>query len=87
MTADPILITGVGKRAGFHVARAFLHRRKPVIGTYRTRYPRLEELERLAADLYHCDFDRKDEFYLVISDIKARHVRMRGIIHIASQWH
>ena len=68
MIADPILITGVGRRAGFHVARAFLQRGMPVIGTYRTWYPRLEELEQLGADLYHCDFDRQDEVDLLIGD-------------------
>ncbi len=86
MTADPTLITGVGKRAGFHVARVFLQRGMPVIGTYRTCYPRLEELERLGAHLYHCDFDRQDEVELLIGDIRARYERLRGIIHNASDW-
>jgi NAD(P)-dependent dehydrogenase (short-subunit alcohol dehydrogenase family) len=69
VTADPTLITGVGKRAGFHIARVFLQRGMPVVGTYRTWYPRLEELERLGADLLHCDFDRQDEVERLINDI------------------
>ena len=86
MTADPTLITGVGRRAGFHIARAFLQRGMPVIGTYRTRYPRLEELKRLGADLHRCDFDKPDEVERLISDIRTRHRRLRGIIHNASGW-
>jgi dihydromonapterin reductase/dihydrofolate reductase len=86
VTADPTLITGVGKRTGFHIAREFLQRGMPVIGTYRTWYPRLDELERLGADLYHCDFDRQDEVELLIREIKTRHERLRGIIHNASDW-
>jgi dihydromonapterin reductase/dihydrofolate reductase len=86
VTADPTLITGVGKRAGFHIARVFLQRGMPVVGTYRTWYPRLEELERLGADLLHCDFDRQDEVERLINDIRARHERLRGIIHNASNW-
>jgi dihydromonapterin reductase/dihydrofolate reductase len=86
MTTDPILITGVGRRAGFHVARVFLLRGMPVIGTYRTWYPSLEELERRGASLYHCDFDKQDEVELLINEIRSRQQRLRGIIHNASQW-
>ena len=35
MTVEPILITGVGKRLGRHLANNFLDRGVPVIGTYR----------------------------------------------------
>lgn len=86
MTADPTLITGVGRRAGFHIARAFLERGMSVIGTFRTRYPRLEELKRLGADLHRCDFDKPDEVARLISDVRTRHKRLRGIIHNASGW-
>ena len=86
MSTDPTLITGVGKRAGLHVARVFLLRGMPVIGTYRTWYPALAELERLGADLYHCDFDKQDEVALLIDEINARYKRLRGIIHNASDW-
>ena len=86
MNPDPTLITGVGRRAGFHIARTFLQRGMPVIGTYRTRYPRLEELERLGAELQPCDFDKPDEVERLISDIRTRHRRLRGIIHNASDW-
>jgi dihydromonapterin reductase/dihydrofolate reductase len=86
MTKDPTLITGVGKRAGFHIARAFLRRGMPVIGTYRTRYDRLAELQGLGAELYRCDFNNRDDVEGLISGIKERHRRLRGIIHNASDW-
>jgi len=86
MSADSTLITGVGRRAGFHIARAFLQRGLPVIGTFRTPYPRLKELSRLGADLYRCDFEDPDEVEQLIGDIQARHRRLRGIIHNASSW-
>ena len=50
MSGDPVLITGVGRRAGLHLARAFLQRGVAVIGTYRTRYAEVDELERLGAE-------------------------------------
>ena len=61
MTTDPTLITGVGKRAGFHIARAFLLRGMPVIGTFRTRYGRLDELDHLGAELHRCDFNERSD--------------------------
>ena len=35
MNRDAILVTGVAKRVGLHLARTFLERGIPVIGTYR----------------------------------------------------
>jgi dihydromonapterin reductase/dihydrofolate reductase len=86
MTADPTLITGVGRRAGFHIAKAFLQRGMPVIGTFRTRYASLEALEELGAELHRCDFDKRDEVAQLIDAITTRHQRLRGIIHNASAW-
>ncbi len=86
MSHDPILITGVGRRAGLHLARAFLERGMPVIGTYRRRYASLDDLERHGAELHRCDFDRRQDVDRLIHDIRARHQRLRGIVHNASQW-
>jgi dihydromonapterin reductase/dihydrofolate reductase len=86
MSADATLITGVGKRAGLHIAQVFLQRSMPVIGTYRTWYPSLDALENLGADLYHCDFERADDVELLIREIKSRYQRLRAIIHNASDW-
>ena len=86
MTADPTLVTGVGKRAGLHIATAFLRRGMPVIGTYRTRYASLNTLERLGAELYRCDFQDAEDVERLIAEIRTRHPRLRGIIHNASDW-
>jgi dihydromonapterin reductase/dihydrofolate reductase len=58
----------------------------PVIGTYRTRYDRLTELEELGAELYRCDFNRRADVEALIEHIKRCHARLRGIIHNASAW-
>ena len=86
MTTDPTLITGVGKRAGFHIARAFLLRGMPVIGTFRTRYGRLDELDDLGAELHRCDFNERSDVESLIRTVTAGHQRLRGIIHNASDW-
>ena len=86
MSADPTLITGVGKRAGFHIAKAFLLRGMPVIGTFRTRYGRLDELVELGAELHRCDFNERSDVESLICRITEGHRRLRGIIHNASEW-
>lgn len=86
MSSDPVLITGVGKRAGWYLARHFLDRGIAVIGTYRTRYARLDELEAYGAELHVCDFERPADVAALVDAITARHERLRGIIHNASDW-
>jgi len=80
------LITGIGRRAGFYLARSFLERGMPVIGTYRTPYPRLKELEGLGAELHRCDFNSREQVDELIESISASHHDLRGIVHNASQW-
>jgi len=86
MTSDPVLITGVGRRAGYHLAKTFLARGIPVIGTYRTRYDRLDGLEREGAELHHCDFSQPGAVQALIGEITASHDSLRGIVHNASDW-
>ena len=86
MNTDPVLITGVGKRAGHFIANSFLKRGVPVIGTYRTRYARLEELRCQGAELYCCDFNEADAVQGLVEKIISTHDSLRGIIHNASAW-
>ena len=85
MTAA-LLITGVGKRAGLHLARSFLQRGMPIIGTYRTERPGVRELREAGAELIRCDFYRKDDVESLIDTVRSGHGRLRAIIHNASDW-
>ena len=53
---SPIIITGVGKRIGYALAKHFLAQGQRVIGTYRSHYASIDELTTLGATLYPCDF-------------------------------
>ena len=81
-----VLITGVGKRVGLHLARTFLERGQPVIGTYRSSRSSLHELENMGAELHRCDFYDDDDIEALISAIQDGHRELRGIIHNASDW-
>ena len=83
---EPLLITGVGRRVGLHLARTFLDRGVPVIGTFRTDRDSLRELEQRGAELYRCDFNRVDQIVELAETVKSRHDRLRAIIHNASEW-
>ena len=82
----PILITGVGQRVGLHLARTFVGRGQPVIGTYRTRRDSIDELAELGVELHRCDFYEATEVQALIDNVAAQHKGLRAIIHNASDW-
>ncbi|MCL6416047.1 dihydromonapterin reductase [Aestuariirhabdus sp. Z084] len=82
----PVLITGIAKRIGLHIARALIKQGIPVIGTYRRRHDSLSELEVMGVQLYHCDFYDTDQVEQLITSVQNNHTELRGIIHNASDW-
>ena len=83
---DAILITGVGRRVGLHLARHFLGKGTPVIGTFRSERPELDQLRAAGADLHYCDFYDESQIDLLANAIKTRYRQLRAIIHNASDW-
>jgi dihydromonapterin reductase/dihydrofolate reductase len=83
---DPILITGVGKRIGLHLAKTFLGRGIPVIGTFLTERESLAELSAQGADLYFCDFLDEPQIDLLVQEVRSAYPKLRSIIHNASDW-
>lgn len=86
MTHEPILITGVGRRVGLHLARTFLDRGVPVIGTYRSEREGVQELRDAGAEMHQCDFSDEEQLASMQASIRSRHKGLRAIIHNASEW-
>ena len=86
MNSSPVLITGVGKRVGLALARDLVDKGYSVIGSYRTVYPEIKELEALGVELYHCDFQNESQVCKFIEQIRIRHKTLRALIHNASDW-
>lgn len=86
MSPDPILITGASRRIGLHLARTFLGRGIPVLGTFRTDRDSLVDLREQGADLYYCDFQDDEQINLFTRTISSRYNKLRAIIHNASEW-
>ena len=83
---SPILITGASQRIGLAFARHCLERNQPVIATYRTHRPAVEELERAGARCLHADFATNPGVDAFIDTLKAETPSLRAIIHNASDW-
>ncbi|MEN8720678.1 MAG: dihydromonapterin reductase [Oceanococcaceae bacterium] len=86
MKSGHLLITGVGRRAGLHLARCFTARGQPVIGTFRSVSPGIEELRSAGVELYCCDFHRPADVDRLIRSVRSAHQDLRAVIHNASQW-
>lgn len=82
----PILITGVGKRAGYAIALDLLAQGYPLIGTFRSETEALTELAAKGATLYHTDLYEPRSIAQLIGAVKRSHSALRGIIHNASDW-
>lgn len=82
---SPIIITGVGKRIGYALAKHFLAQGQQVIGTYRSHYPSIDELQALGATLIQCDFYDNVQVQNLIDQL-GQYPKIRAIIHNASDW-
>lgn len=80
-----VLITGVGKRIGYALAKHFLARGDNVIGTYRSHYDSIEQLRKLGATLIKCDLTDSASVANFIQQVKTTK-RLDCIIHNASDW-
>lgn len=82
----PVLVTGVGQRAGLHLARTFLDREIPLIGTYRTERDSIGELRERGARLLRCDFYDDGQLQVLIDGVREATPALRALIHNASEW-
>lgn len=82
----PILITGAGKRIGLALAQHFLAQQQPVIISYRTRYPAVDELEQAGAVCLFGDFSTNQGIEQFADAVKQRCDGLRAILHNASAW-
>ncbi|GKT12751.1 MAG: dihydromonapterin reductase/dihydrofolate reductase [Thiomicrorhabdus sp.] len=84
---NAILITGAGQRVGYHLAKQFLQQAEyPVIFTYRTPRPQVEELISLGALALQTDFTHSDSLPSLVETVQSQVSSLRCIIHNASLW-
>lgn len=82
----PILITGAGQRVGLHCANRLLDDGQPVIVSYRTLRPSIEQLRARGALTLQADFSDEASILTFIDQVKSHCRGLRAIVHNASQW-
>lgn len=85
-TQRPVLITGAGRRIGLALAKDFLARGQPVIVSFRTRYPAMDELERAGALCLFADFATDGGIKAFADAVMQQCSGLRALIHNASAW-
>ncbi len=84
--SDVVVITGVGKRLGFELAKSLLRDSYQVVGTYRTPYSSIDELRDLGAALYQLDFYEQSQVDAFIGQLNEAYSSIKAVIHNASDW-
>ena len=82
----PVLITGGGRRIGLALAHHFLQQHQPVIVSYRTPYPAIDDLRQAGALCLQADFSSDDGILTFAEAVKSNTSGLRAIIHNASDW-
>ncbi len=82
----PILITGGGRRIGLALAHHFLNLRHPVIISYRSERPALEQLRERGALTLQADFASEAGILAFIETLSSHTDSLRAIVHNASDW-
>ncbi|MGM0541900.1 MAG: dihydromonapterin reductase [Pseudomonadota bacterium] len=84
---DVVFITGGGQRIGAFLVKQFLAETNyPVVFTYRTPRPQVDELVASGAVAIQVDFMDTDVLPGLVKSIQARVGSLRGVIHNASLW-
>ncbi|MCM2330250.1 dihydromonapterin reductase / dihydrofolate reductase [Geopseudomonas sagittaria] len=85
-SAAPILITGASQRVGLHCARRLLDAGQPLIVSYRTERPALDELRQRGALTLPADFSSEAGILAFIAELQQHTEQLRAIVHNASDW-
>lgn len=81
---NPIIVTGTGRRVGFHIARRLQEDGYQVLAHYRTDTADVQKLRDLGIDVIQADFDDTAAILSFVQSVKTRFPTYRGIIHNAS---
>ncbi|ORC43832.1 dihydromonapterin reductase, partial [Pseudomonas floridensis] len=85
-SSAPILITGASQRVGLHCAQRLLAQGQPVIVSYRSERPAVEDLRRAGALALQGDFSSEAGIMAFIAELKNHTHGLRAIVHNASEW-
>jgi dihydromonapterin reductase/dihydrofolate reductase len=86
MHKDVILVTGVGRRVGYHLAQRLHHDGFQVVGQFRRHTEECDRLKQLGIPLLHGDFASTEQILAFIDEVKLNCDSLRAIVHNASSF-
>ncbi len=81
---NAILVTGAGRRVGFHLAQRFQQAGYTVIAHYRTYTDEVESLENMGIATIQADFSGDKAILHFVNELQSRCQSFRALIHNAS---
>lgn len=86
MLKDVVLVTGAGRRVGFHLAQRLHQDGYTVLAQFRTQTEETEQLKQLGIVLIQADFASTEQIISFTEQVKSQCESIRGIIHNASSF-
>ena len=86
MLENAVLVTGSGRRIGFHLATRLQQEGYTVVAHYRTHTDEIQALEALGVDTIQADFDNSASILQFVEELKNRCSSFRALIHNASSF-
>ena len=83
---NAVLVTGAGRRIGFHIAQSLHQDGYTVIAHYRTMTDEVQLLRKCGIETIQAEFKDSTTTFTFIDDLKSRCESFRAIIHNASSF-
>jgi len=83
---NAVLVTGSGRRIGFHIASRLHQEGYTVLAHYRTHTDEIQVLEDLGIETIQADFNNSSAILQFVEGLKTRCAHFRALIHNASSF-
>jgi dihydromonapterin reductase/dihydrofolate reductase len=86
MLENAILVTGAGRRIGYHIAKRLHEDGRNVIAHYRTDTEKVQHLAELGVTTLQADLDNSPAILAFVQLVKAHCKNLRAVVHNASSF-
>ncbi len=86
MLKNAVLVTGAGRRIGYHIAKRFHEDGRNVIAHYRTNTDKVQSLADLGVITIQADLDNTAAILAFVQSVKSYGSNLRAVIHNASSF-
>jgi dihydromonapterin reductase/dihydrofolate reductase len=83
---NAVLVTGAGRRVGFHIAQRLFQDGYTVIAHYRTPTPEIQVLTEMGVTVVQADLSNNVQIFAFVEQLKSHCQRFRALIHNASSF-